>query len=438
MARRCVGSVSTPCEFLPTSDPSTGAKEQAKPRAIREPTLRIECRRAPPPPAGASRAPRFTNFRDSVKPLTDSRSEKGAPTRRKAASSLLPNAGKVDRALREADAWRSVGEGWQPLFGSFTHVGYSFEWHDFTSPGPVDWGRSFHPAGIEVCLNLEGLGTIQGAETTVVVGPRTSAFYYQGSPPLIAERKPGMRHRFVTLEFAVGFLRDLFGDQTEHLHPLVRRVVMDGDAGSQLAPAEPAGAAVLQMAASLRHCPVFAPARAMWFQSKALEVASRFFFRPAGGDLFCTRTQRLGRERVERVRAILWERMAETPTLEELGRMVGCSPFYLSRLFSENTGSTIPQYLRQIRLERASELLRMGRCNVTEAALEVGYTSLSHFSTAFREMFGCCPGLYPLKIAAQDKLVGARSPAGSKSPASPPREHPVDPARDQASRSSRS
>jgi AraC-like DNA-binding protein len=34
--------------------------------------------------------------------------------------------------------------------------------------------------------------------------------------------------------------------------------------------------------------------------------------------------------------------------------------------------------------------------NVTEAALEVGYSSLSHFSSAFREVIGCCPGLYPM------------------------------------------
>jgi AraC-like DNA-binding protein len=33
---------------------------------------------------------------------------------------------------------------------------------------------------------------------------------------------------------------------------------------------------------------------------------------------------------------------------------------------------------------------------VTEVALEVGYSSLSHFSHAFCETMGCCPGLYPL------------------------------------------
>jgi AraC-like DNA-binding protein len=33
--------------------------------------------------------------------------------------------------------------------------------------------------------------------------------------------------------------------------------------------------------------------------------------------------------------------------------------------------------------------------------MEVGYSSLSHFSQAFHDEFGCCPGLYPLRTPAQ-------------------------------------
>ena len=38
---------------------------------------------------------------------------------------------------------------------------------------------------------------------------------------------------------------------------------------------------------------------------------------------------------------------------------------------------SIPQYVRKLRMQRAAELLRSGRFNVTEAAMEVGYSSLS-------------------------------------------------------------
>ena len=98
-----------------------------------------------------------------------------------------------------------------------------------------------------------------------------------------------------------------------------------------------------------------------------------------------------------------WPRknLAEPPSLEELGRKIGCSHFYLSRIFSTETGQTITQYLRRLRMEKAAELLRSGEYNVTEAALEVGYASPSHFSQAFHEAFGCCPGLYPIATPTQ-------------------------------------
>jgi AraC-like DNA-binding protein len=48
-------------------------------------------------------------------------------------------------------------------------------------------------------------------------------------------------------------------------------------------------------------------------------------------------------------------------------------------------------------MERAAALLKTGKFNVTEVALEVGYSSLSHFSQAFCQTMGCCPAIYPLR-----------------------------------------
>ena len=157
-----------------------------------------------------------------------------------------------------------------------------------------------------------------------------------------------------------------------------------------------------QLLASLREAPVLAAAQKLWYQTKALELAAELFFlAPGERELFCQRQQRLSAERVEKVIALLRKNPETPPNLEEIGRAVGCSPFHLSRTFSAATGMTIPQYIRQLRMERAAELLRSGKFNVTEAALEVGYSSLSHFSQAFHETFGCCPGLYPLRTPTQ-------------------------------------
>lgn len=123
---------------------------------------------------------------------------------------------------------------------------------------------------------------------------------------------------------------------------------------------------------------------------------SEFFFRKVlteskGEELFCTRTRRLALERVAKVRKALLGNLEDPPNLDELARLCGCNPQYLSRTFSETAGVTISLYLRRLRIERAAEMLANGQANASEAALEVGYRSLSHFSQAFRAEKGISP-----------------------------------------------
>ncbi len=298
----------------------------------------------------------------------------------------------------ENAAWQIVGAGWQRVFGSFKGLGYSIEWHEFYAREELDWGASFHPGGVELCLNLAGHGYVAGAAARQNFAPATVGFYRRLEAPLTAKRLAGQRHEFLTVEFSNEFLgRHLAGTETK-LHPLVRAAVEN-----QPQPSGPAAPARLtadqqQIVASLRQPPVYAAAQALWYQCKALELAVTFFFQPPPEEeFFCTRQHRLAQERVEQVMFLLKQKLAEPFSLEELGRKIGCSPFYLSRTFSSQTGQTISQYLRRLRMDKAAELLRAGELNVTEAALEVGYASLSHFSQTFHETFGCCPGLYPLR-----------------------------------------
>ncbi len=307
----------------------------------------------------------------------------------------------------EVAAWRDVGAGWQPLFPSFHGAGFSIEWHDFIAKRELDWAASFHPACVELCLNLNGHGFVEGHGNRAEFLPNTAGFYHRKDEPLTAQRVANERHRFLTVEFSCPFLvRHLAGMETL-LHPVVCAAVKQCPCQRVSGSTVRLTASQQQIVGTLRHPPVYAQAQPFWYQCKALELAATFLLEPPPEqELFCTRTQRAARERVERTRAILHSQMQNPPSLEELGRQVGCSPFYLSRQFSSETGLTTQQYIRQIRLERAAELLRTGQCNVTEAALEVGYNSLSHFTTAFRDEFGCCPGLYPVKMRSRQATPG--------------------------------
>lgn len=294
-----------------------------------------------------------------------------------------------------------MGAHWRQLFGDYLRLGVSFEWHELESQGEVEWSSSFHPGSLELCLNLSGSALVSFAGDVLQLESGTVGFYRLDGDPLKAVRQAGPTHRFITVEMAPAFVIRVLGEGTEHLHPLVKGVV-EMQPGSGLGPVSALSPRQRELVSSLRHPPVLASAQSLWYQAKAAELMGEFFFEPpTRKELFCHRQQRVSRERVERVVDRLKKDLANPPTLEQLGREVGCSPFYLSRTFSKELGQTLPQYLRLLRLERAAELLRAGRHNVTEAAMEVGYSSLSHFSQAFHQQFGCCPGLYPMATPTQ-------------------------------------
>lgn len=285
--------------------------------------------------------------------------------------------------------------GCRKLYGDFDRLGISVEAHDFQLDQPLDWGVSFRPRSLEFCLNLEGRGAIRArSQSEYVAG--TSGYYAIADQPLPATRHACDRHQFVTVEFSRDHLQKQLTDCEADLHPLVRRAVFPLREENVVSTPQPMGADQRQVVASLLEPPVPKAAQSLFYQSKALELMAHFLFTPKDPELFCMRQKRVARDRVERTKELLARDLANPPSLEALGQEVGCSPFYLSRIFSREVGLTIPQYLRNARMDRAAELLRTGRYNVTEAATEVGYASLSHFSKAFCEAIGCCPALYPM------------------------------------------
>ena len=305
------------------------------------------------------------------------------------------------RPFTESKTWASVGEGWRQLHGNYRELGFSLEWHDFTPPRGMDWGESFHPGSLEICLNIAGHGHVTDGTKELLFAPLTAGFYRQENHRLTATRPQGERHRFVTIELAPSFLGKHLAGSEANLHPIAQSLLR-GEPTALLSDLIRLDAGHQQLIGSLRHPPVFASAQFIWYQAKTLELMAAFLFHaPPDKEFFCQRQKRVSQDRVDRVVAILKRDLANPPPLEALGREVGCSPFYLSRIFSEHMGKTISQYIRQLRMDRAAELLRAGELNVTEVAMEVGYSSSSHFSVAFHETFGCCPGLYPLATPAQ-------------------------------------
>jgi AraC family transcriptional regulator len=314
---------------------------------------------------------------------------------------MVPSVSKKKRAravdlFSEASTWRAFGAGWRPLWAGFNESGFSVEWHDFKCDAPLELAGSFHPDSVEICLNLDGHAEFDLDGRRQELPPGSATFYSSGSEPLSARRLPQQRHQFVTVEISRDFLKRRVTENKAGVHPQIQNLLTGKKNVSAISEVRKLTAEQQRLIPSLQHSPVPVTARAVWFEGKVLELMSEFFFVSGENEFFCERQRRVASERVNKVITILREQLVEPPDLLELGKRVGCSPFHLSRTFSQEIGATIPQYLRQLRMERAAELLLSGEFNVTETALEVGYSSLSHFSQAFCSTMGCCPNLYPL------------------------------------------
>ena len=191
---------------------------------------------------------------------------------------------------------------------------------------------------------------------------------------MAASRLPG-RHRFVILAASSEWLSANFGDSL--LHPLLRGAEVPESA--QFGQLRSMNLAERDLCELLLQPPVPRSLRSAWFRGKILECFSLFGGAPRSGSA----TNDPLRQRIDAATVWLRDHFREDLDLHTLARHVGCAPHYLSRLFRQHSGKTLSQKLREIRIDRAATLLRDGSCNVTEAAFEVGYNSLSHFTKAF-------------------------------------------------------
>jgi AraC-like DNA-binding protein len=97
------------------------------------------------------------------------------------------------------------------------------------------------------------------------------------------------------------------------------------------------------------------------------------------------------REKIMKARQILIDQIGEPITIKELSRKVAMNECYLKKGFKEMFGTTIFDFYQSQRMEHAKYLLYEKGLTVTEVSVMLGYSSISHFSTAFKRHTGLKP-----------------------------------------------
>ena len=94
---------------------------------------------------------------------------------------------------------------------------------------------------------------------------------------------------------------------------------------------------------------------------------------------------------VEAARDVIARHFKDNLSLSDIARRVECSVFHLARIFKARTGFSLHAYRNQLRLRAALERLAEPRVDLIDIALDLGFSSHSHFTETFRRSFGKTP-----------------------------------------------
>lgn len=97
------------------------------------------------------------------------------------------------------------------------------------------------------------------------------------------------------------------------------------------------------------------------------------------------------RDKITKAREVLIQHIGEPITIKELSRKVAINECYLKKGFKEMFGTTVFDFYQSQRMEHAKYLLYEKGLTVTEVSMLLGYSSISHFSTAFKKHTGLKP-----------------------------------------------
>ena len=111
---------------------------------------------------------------------------------------------------------------------------------------------------------------------------------------------------------------------------------------------------------------------------------------------------------VSRARTFALAHVDEKLTLSRFAAALGCTPFRLCHAVRAVTGGTLHAWLVRLRLQLSLERVAEPRSDLTQVALDLGFSSHSHFTAAFRRAFGLTPSRFRRAASGREMASAAR------------------------------
>lgn len=290
---------------------------------------------------------------------------------------------------------------YEHLKGDLSKDGWHMAWYGlYAKDGDASYNCHdvFTVGAVNLIFNLSGSGVVMGNLTRLGLEPSTMAMCFPQNELKATRIAGGGNHEFLVLTLSVNWLKKILGKQLSCVYPAVWKFIC-GEMNHRM-PMGHIRSMSMKEKETMRQLsdpPVCDEALSIWYSGKVMEILSMHLFSSVEGQgcqpLTPPRNQ-AKQDRVDRVLEWLGDHLEEALNLKHLAAEIGCAPHYLSRLFSDETGRTLSQQLRTLRIEEAARLMDLGRHNVTEACFQVGYNSSSHFTKAFLEEKGVKPSEY--------------------------------------------
>lgn len=99
-------------------------------------------------------------------------------------------------------------------------------------------------------------------------------------------------------------------------------------------------------------------------------------------------------QRIYKVKKYIINNYNKKIKIEELADMVRLHPVYFGVYFKKKVGSSVKDYINNIKINKAKDLLMTGGYNVTEAAASVGFDDIYYFSKVFKKITGFPPSYF--------------------------------------------
>lgn len=251
-------------------------------------------------------------------------------------------------------------------------------------------------AGLRIVLLLAGVVDVAyGPERVALSGERgaSAALVAVAEPEQLTRRAlRGTYSRRVNLSLGPGWLAQA-GVASRALDDFMHRHLATRH--WQVSPR------AVAIAEQIVHPPQLEPLlQSLYLESRTLELVGEALATlqpdaaaPAAGALRPREHQRL-----RELHAFLASGQADGLSLHEIARRAGVNAGTLQRQFRTVYGTTVFEYLRERRLERARQALEHDGVTVGQAATLAGYTSAANFATAYRRRFGHTPKLARARV----------------------------------------